>query len=170
MVIDASLEGIDRVIRHRDGLDKCSSRRVSVQGLRAEVVIVVFNLRAPVWREHVLQTHAEGVAISPGVRSTIVDYAGSGDDDVGPIIGPSITAFRVKQHAVPSVANPAGSREYLVEIGAAIERRIRADRRPADARPIKVPFKAKYPAASRSLPIVAYDATSGGTGGIEAAG
>ena len=88
--------------------------------------------------------------------------------DVGPIIGPSITAFRVKQHAVPSVSDPAGSREYLVDIGAAVERRSRADRRPTDARPIKIPFNAKYPAASRRLPIIAYDAASGGTGSIEA--
>src|SRR6266576_6517378 len=83
----------------------------------AEIVVLVFGLGRPVWREHVLEASAHGVAVAMiAVGRERLRHAADAYIEVVAIL-PSITALGVEQRRAPGVAEAAGDRSKLIAVG-----------------------------------------------------
>src|ERR1700722_14331657 len=112
-IVHADLDGM--LVIAEPGADDVGG--TTGEGSAAEIVILVFDLGGPAWREHVFQTGADGIAVPVASigREGHGCTAHTSADIV--VIAPGVTALGVEQRRAPSVAEPAGDRAKLVVVG-----------------------------------------------------
>src|SRR5882757_4419695 len=118
-VVDADLGDVQLLA----DIDACGQRSVGVvtrHGFRSKIQIVVFSLHRPARIEGIFDADA---AEPSGARLGSTDGVGGGERLIA-VERPGLTALCVKQHPVPSVADPACDVGNIARLGMTDESRV----------------------------------------------